>query len=603
MVPEGDQHTYKVLFFGIVDNSAEGRRAFLRRISKRFRIPAERFDYLTNKTPVLLKRGLSFAKAHAVAKEFEALGGKVQSIREGENPSLEVEFNGDKTPFLQVESLTSSFRGGRIEVSGRVKNITSHPLKSLKVIAQFFGPHDKFIMYEESPVAFGILHPDQCSPFRVTADGNADIGRISITFKGDDGAMIVAEVHESPSPMGPPSRKRNRSQATTEVVLGKDAFNSKTFRSLLEQVVSRISKDEFTQADVEEVLRGFFPEKWTLLERRYPGVDGLSARQYLAEILSRHAQTQGSSIHEAGTFVEGPPGWGVRKMAVYKRDGLTPSAPSRVPLTEFDGQSPLRNFACLRISQNGSSSIARALIKGYNEEKIPHDVRNFNHLGFNAKSLVGEEDVLLRFLALVLFDKWPFRPWEMVWDEEGGSVHSLLRKEGLFDTREIRRASLDEIESKLRACVIKGTLRLHTDGGRTRFARTLKELSLHVDGIASSMRSASNGSDIVLLHQDIMKVQGFSALISARSIAYAMRELGAGRTSPPMFEPIARYLRKEWRISDWGERLELPVFGGRPNLFNEILDQLSDDPLAFDYLCLLGTDYCQDRNCEHCSLG
>jgi len=227
---------------------------------------------------------------------------------------------------------------------------------------------------------------------------------------------------------------------------------------------------------------------------------------------------------------------------------------------------------------------------------------NFSHLGFNAKSLVSEEDILLRFLCLVLFDRWPFRPWEIVWDEEGGSVNSLLRNQGLFHAGEIRRASLDEIESKLRKCVLKGGLWLHTNGGKTRFARTLKELSLHVGGLASSMRSASSESDIMVLHQDVMSIHGFGAPISARCIAYAMRELGAGRTSPAKFEPIARYLREEWRASDWGERLELPLLGGRPHLFDETIDHLSDDPLAFDYLYLLGADYCQDGNCEHCSL-
>jgi hypothetical protein len=146
-------------------------------------------------------------------------------------------------------------------------------------------------------------------------------------------------------------------------------------------------------------------------------------------------------------------------------------------------------------------------------------------------------------------------------------------------------------------------MRLHTNGGKTRFAKTLKELALHVDGIASSMRSACTESDLVLLHQDIMNIHGFNASIAARCIAYALRELGTGKTSPEMFEPIARFLREEWRGSDWGERLELPILGGRPHLFDEVIDQLSDDPLAFDYLSLLGADYCQDGNCEHCFLG
>jgi hypothetical protein len=295
------------------------------------------------------------------------------------------------------------------------------------------------------------------------------------------------------------------------------------------------------------------------------------------------------------------PNSGVSKMAVYRRVSSGPSRSHRVSPSEFDGQSPLRNFACPKISQKSSSSVARAIIKGYNEEKIPHDLRNFNHLGFNAKSLVTEEDTLVRFLSLVLFDRWPFRPWEMVWNEEGGSIHSLLRTHGLFHVSEIRKASLDEIESRLRKCVSEGGPGPHTDGGKTRFAKTLKELSLHVDRIASSMKSTATESDLISLHE-MMNVHGFSASISARCIAYALRELGAGRTSPEMFGPVAHHLKEQWRASDWGERLEFPLLGGRPRLFDEIIDHLSDDPLAFDYLSLVGADYCQDGHCEHCSL-
>ena len=602
MVPEVDQNIYKVLFLGIVDNSAQGRRNCLGEISKRFRISPEKADFLIRKTPVLLKKGLSLTKAKALVNELESLGGRAQFITEEEKPLLELELEAGKTPLLQLESLASSSKGGRVEVIGRVKNISSHPLMGVKVVAQFFDSRDQFIIYEESPMVFSFLHPDQISPFKVIGEGNTRIRRISIAFKGEDGVMIKVRINKASPQKVVPSGRSNRLKATNEAILEQRAPSSKGIYSFLDEVFSRISKDEFTQADVEEVLRGIFSAKWALLERKYEGVNGGSARQYLAGILSWYAQQQGSSIQYTGTFVEGPPGWGVPKMAVYKKIVSSSPPSQRVPLTEFDGQSPLRNFACPKIGKKSSLSIARTLIKGYNEEKIPHDLRNFNHLGFNAKSLVSEEDTLFRFLSLVLFDRWPFRPWEMVWDEEGGSINALLRNQGLFHAGEIRRASLDEIESRLRKCVLKGGLWLHTDGGKTRFARTLKELSLHVGGIASSMRLASNESDIMLLHQNIMNIHGFGALISARCIACAMRELGAGGTSPEMFEPIARCLRQEWRTSDWGERLEFPLLGGRPHLFDEIIDHLSDDPLAFDYLYLLGADYCQDGNCEHCSL-
>jgi hypothetical protein len=598
----GDHNTYKVLFLGIANNSEEGRRSFFKGISQRFNISPEKIDYLISKTPIVLKRGLSLAKAKALVNEFEFMGGKAQFIIEEERPSLELEFEAGKTPLLQLDFMTASSKEESIEVIGRVKNISSHPLEGVKVVAQFFNFRDQLIIYEESPIAFSFLHPDQCSPFKVIREGNTGVRRISIAFKGDNGVMIKARINRASPQKAVLSAGGNRSNATNGTILESGFPDSKGINSLLEEVFSKISKDEFTQVDVEEVLKRLSPAKWALLDKKYDGVDGGSVRQYLTSILSWFAQKRGSSIQYTGTFVKSPPGWEVPKITVYKKIGSSFPQPPRVPLSEFDGQSPLRNFACPKISQKSSSSIARALIKGYNEEKIPHDVRNFSHLGFNAKSLVSDEDTLLRFLSLVLFDRWPFRPWEMVWDEENGSINTLLRSQGLFHAGEIRRVTLDEIESKLRKCVLKGELWLHTDGGKTRFARTLKELSLHVGRIASSMSLASKESDIMLLQQNIMNIHGFGALISARCIAIAMRELGTGRTSPEMFEPIAHYLREEWRTSDWGERLEFPLLGGRPNLFNAIIDHLSDDPLAFDYLYLLGADYCQDGNCEHCSL-
>ncbi len=602
MVPERDGNTYRVHFLGIADKTTEGRTSFVEGISGRFHIRPEKVEYLVNNPPVLLKSGLSLASAQALVEELRSMGGTAQLVADAETPLLELEYTPEKNPLLQLESLISSFRGGMIEVTGRVRNISSHPLRGLRVVAQFFDSRDQFIIYEESPIAFSYLHPDQFSPFKVTGEGNPVVRRISVAFKGEDGAIIEARIDRTPAEKAA-SPEGSRQPKTVAGVISKRAGNSsKAIDSLLEQVFSKIAKETFTQADVEEVLREMFPREWAFLERKYEGIDGGSARRNLANMLSWYAQKQGSPIQATGTFVEGPPGSDVPKMALYRKIGICLPSPPRFSLSEFDVQSPLKNFACPRISQKSSSSIAKAIIKGYNEEKIPHDLRNFNHLGFNAKSLVSEEDTLVRFLSLVLFDRWPFRPWEMVWDEEGRSVHAVLRSQGLFHTGEIRKASLDEIESRLRKCVLKGGLGVHTDGGKIRFAMTLKELSLHVGPIASLMKSVGTESDLISLHESIMDIHGFNAPISARCIAYAMRELGAGRTSPEMFEPIAHHLKDQWRTSDWGQRLEFPLLGGRPRLFDEIMEHLTDDPLAFDYLSLVGADYCQDGHCEHCSL-
>jgi hypothetical protein len=112
VLPEGDKNTYKVLFFGLANDSAQGKKDFLRHISRRFHISPEKAEYLISETPILLKRGLSLAKADALVKEFESLGGRAQFITEEETPLLELEFEADRTPFLQLESLTSSSREG-----------------------------------------------------------------------------------------------------------------------------------------------------------------------------------------------------------------------------------------------------------------------------------------------------------------------------------------------------------------------------------------------------------------------------------------------------------------------------------------------------------
>jgi len=602
VVPEREGNTYRVLFLGIADKTTEGRRNFAEGISGRLHIPPEKVEYLVGNPPVLLKRGLSLARAQALVKELTSMGGTVQLIADVETPLLELEYAPGESPLLQLESLTSSFKGGMMEVTGRVGNISSHPLRGVKVVAQFFDARNQFIVYEESPIAFSYLHPDQFSPFKVMREGNSGVRRISVAFKGEDGTIIEARIDRTPTERAASREGNHQPETTAGETLKRTANSSKAVDSFLEQVFSKIAKDTFTQADVEEVLREMFPREWAFLEKKYEGVEGGSARQTLAGILSWYAQKQGSPIQSTETFAEGPPGSDVPKMTLYRKVETCLPSPPRVSLCEFDGQSPLKNFACPSISQKSSSSIARAIIKGYNEEKIPHDLRNFNHLGFNARSLVSEEDTLVRFLSLVLFDRWPFRPWEMVWDEEGGSIHAVLRRQGLFHTGEIRKASLDEIESRLRKCVVKGSLGFHPDGGKIRFAMTLKELSLHVGSIASLMKSARTESNLMSLHESIMNIHGFNASISARCIAYAMRELGAGRTAPEMFEPIAHHLKDQWRASDWGQRLEFPLLGGRPHLFDEIMEHLTDDPLAFDYLSLVGADYCQDGHCEHCSL-
>jgi hypothetical protein len=602
VVPDREGNTYRVLFLDLADKTTEGRRKFTEGISGCYHIPPGKVEFLVANPPVVIKRGLSLAKAQALAEGLTSIGGRVQLIAEAEPPLLELEYAPGESPLLRLESPTSSLRGGMMEVTGRVRNISSHPLRGVRVVAQFFDARNQFITYEDSPIAFSFLNPDQFSPFKVMSEGNSGVGRISFAFKGEDGTILSAQIDRPFEQKAPPPEGNHQPKATAGETLKPTGNGSHAIDSFLEKVFSKISKDTFTQADVEEVLREMFAREWALLEKKYEGVEGGSARRTLANILSWYAQRQGSIIQTTGTFVDGPPGYDVPKMALYRKLKACLPSLARVSPREFDGQSPLKNIACPSISQKSSSSIARAIIKGYNEEKIPHDLRNFNHLGFNARSLVSEEDTLVRFLSLVFFDRWPFQPWEMVWDEEGGSIHAVLRSEGLFHTGEIRKASLDEIESRLRRCSMKGGLGLHADGWKIRFAVTLKELSLHVGSIASLMKSASTESDLMFLHESIMNIHGFNAPISARCIAYAMRELGAGRASPGMFEPIAQHLKEQWRASDWGQRLEFPLLGGRPHLFNEIMEHLTDDALAFDYLSLVGADYCQDGHCEHCSL-
>ena len=148
-----------------------------------------------------------------------------------------------------------------MEVTGRVRNISSHPLRGVRVVAQFFDARNQFITYEESPIAFSFLNPDQFSPFKVMREGNSGVGRISVAFKGEDGTIIEAQIDRPFEQKAAPPAGNHQPKATAGETLKRTGNSSNAIESFLDKVFSKISKDTFTQADVEEVLREMFSPK------------------------------------------------------------------------------------------------------------------------------------------------------------------------------------------------------------------------------------------------------------------------------------------------------------------------------------------------------
>jgi hypothetical protein len=252
---------------------------------------------------------------------------------------------------------------------------------------------------------------------------------------------------------------------------------------------------------------------------------------------------------------------------------------------------------CPRLMEKTAEEISTFLIKHYNSEKIPFDIKLFEEMGFTKVSLLEDRDNLFKFLVLVAYDRRPFWPWEIVWDRRmPRSVCNVLKARGLFDVEKVRKIGEEELEKILRQCVTEKNLYLNTNGAYTRFARTMKEIAERLDQIKDLLSNMKTGLDAQRLHSLIDNIHGFGPTMASKFIMYTVREIGVGSVPRSELNGIAKYLWKEWHNSQWAQRLR------KKGLLEDVIKRLSKDPMAFDYFFYLDRYYCKQNRCQSCIL-
>ena len=263
---------------------------------------------------------------------------------------------------------------------------------------------------------------------------------------------------------------------------------------------------------------------------------------------------------------------------------------------------------CPKLRERSADQIASFLIRKYSEEKSKDIVKEFSNWGFTKESLMGDENKLFQFLVLVAYDRYPFVPYEIVWERnDRKSAFSVLKRNGLFNLNKVRRSTEDELNHILRQCVIRKDLHLHNTNPKnermgTRFPRTIKELSQKIDRIMKQLKEMRSGLDVLRLHHEIESIHGFGPTTAAKFIMYTIRDMGIGDIHPSQLDLVAKHLVGEWHNRKWVRRLEDPSLGGKPGLLQEIMENLKDDPMAIDYFFTLDRYYCSKGRCKECEL-
>lgn len=253
---------------------------------------------------------------------------------------------------------------------------------------------------------------------------------------------------------------------------------------------------------------------------------------------------------------------------------------------------------CPKLTNRTPEQIASFLIKKFNEEKVKDLIEEFKEKGFTNKSLVEDKNSLFQFLVLVAFDRRPFSPYEIVWDQnDPRSVFSVLKKNGLLELSKMQTLTEDKLDEILEKLKVKNLHLNHLDlGRRIKTSKTMKELASNIERIQLQLNSLKSGYDVMKLHHMIDDIHGFGPTIASKFIMYSIRCMGIGNIASSEFGFVARNLKDEWRNSKWVRQLK------EKGMLKEVYEKLKDDPFAFDYFWDLDRYYCSEGKCKECEL-
>lgn len=214
---------------------------------------------------------------------------------------------------------------------------------------------------------------------------------------------------------------------------------------------------------------------------------------------------------------------------------------------------------CPKLRERSVEEIALFLIENYNQKKIQTDVSFFKKNGFTARSLQTDVNNLFRFLVLVSYDRRPFTSsrefskYENIWNKQDPSfttLHAILEQKQILNREWVKLRDQPQIQAALAKIRINNS-RLDTSARKstewgTNFAKTILQLAQRSDEILRDLKSVKESPDIVKLHQNMCKIHGFGEVISAKFLMYTLREMQIGNIIPSEFQPIAKYIRKEY---------------------------------------------------------
>ena len=345
-------------------------------------------------------------------------------------------------------------------------------------------------------------------------------------------------------------------------------------------------------------------------------------KQIIEAILKRYSQTRPINVDSLGVDISGCcvnlrsrkhlPGLPKLLVAIgrgrYRR--FTPKTDGRLVIkTQIAPKKvgPVTKKKCPRIKDRTAKQIATFLIRKY-QEKSENFVEDFKLKGFTSESLTSDKSNLFKFMVLVAYDRYPFVPYEIVWErDDPESAYAVLQRKGLLDIDTINRMSGEDLDKTLKNCIIKKGLHLHNSNPKdekrgTRFSRVLKEIASNEEIVMNLLTNVKNTQDTITLHRVIDGIYGFGPTITSKFIMYTIRDMEIGNVPVSDLEPVAKHLLEEQHNKKWVKRLEDPLQGGREGLLQEIEQEMKEDPMAIDYFFTLDRNFCSKDKCDVCEL-
>ncbi len=186
-----EEKIYRVILHGVGNNTELEKTRFCEEVSSHYGIPLALMKKISDRSPIVIKKNLSFKKAETLAIALQSCGASVSVERRRLSPPIFLEFVTQEVICLGLES--SNLRrssGGSWEVIGRVKNLSNQAFEDVWALIQAFDEEGDLLTYEEIPIPINPLCPNESSPFKALFEKDLPIKRISITLKTASGNPI-----------------------------------------------------------------------------------------------------------------------------------------------------------------------------------------------------------------------------------------------------------------------------------------------------------------------------------------------------------------------------------------------------------------------------